>query len=137
MTDARWHLRAARQGSRAQEHGTAVPVSRPKHCQPPPRCSTSRDRAPAASSSGAVGETAERAATSKAAPKWLLPLLAALVALTLFLFAGDNDKDNFPDTVDQIGNTQPGNCGANQTATDEGTGDIAPDDQNDCESLGA
>jgi hypothetical protein len=88
---------------------------------------------------GAVGETSERVATAKAASplKWILPLLVALIALTLFFFAGDNDKDNFPDTVDQIGNTQPGNCGANQTATDEGTGDIAPDDQNDCESLGA
>jgi len=87
---------------------------------------------------GAVGETSERIATAKASPlKWLLPLLAALIALTVFFFAGDNDRDNAPDTVDQIGNNQPGNCGANQTATDEGTGDIAPDDQNDCESLAA
>ena len=88
---------------------------------------------------GAVGESSERIATANAGSplKWILPLLAALVALTVFFFAGDNDKDNFPDTVDQIGNNQPGNCGANQTATDEGTGDIAPDDQNDCESLAA
>ncbi len=87
---------------------------------------------------GAVGETSERIATAKASPlTWLLPLLAALIALTVFFFAGDNDRDNMPDTVDQIGNDQPGNCGANQTATDEGTGDIAPDDQNDCESLAA
>ncbi len=88
---------------------------------------------------GAVGETSERIATAKKASPltWLLPLLAALIALTVFFFAGDNDRDNMPDTVDQIGNDQPGNCGANQTATDEGTGDIAPDDQNDCESLAA
>ena len=88
---------------------------------------------------GAVGESSERIATAKAASplKWILPLLAALIALTVFFFAGDNDRDNTPDTVDQIGNNQPGNCGANQTAKDEGTGDIAPDDQNDCESLAA
>jgi hypothetical protein len=88
---------------------------------------------------GAVGETSERVgrASTSNPLKWILPLLIALVALTLFFFAGDNDRDNFPDTVDQIGNDQPGNCGANQTAQDEGTGDIAPDDQNDCESLAA
>ena len=87
----------------------------------------------------AVGETSERIGRARTSNplKWILPLVIGLIALTLFLFAGDNDKDNVPDTVDQIGNDQPGNCGGNQTATDEGTGDIAPDDQNDCESLAA
>ena len=88
---------------------------------------------------GAVGETSERVGRARTPNplKWALPLVVALVALTLFFFDGDNDRDNFPDTVDQIGNDQPGNCGPNQTSADEGTGDFAPDDQNDCESLAA
>ena len=65
--------------------------------------------------------------------KWLLPLLVLLALLLVLAFCGDNDRDNTPDLVDQVGNNQPGNCGAgNEAAKDEGVGDAAPDDQNDC-----
>ena len=77
-----------------------------------------------------------RKVDSKKSKWWLWPLLgvALLLLALLFFFGGDNDADNSPDLVDQIGNNQPGNCqtDASETGEDQGTGDIAPDDENDC-----